>query len=245
MTARFSDNTGIPDLPDGVADANPHGMGIRYHLPDGSETDMVISSLAFFPVATGEEFRDLLQAVAASPPGAAKPTAIERFVAAHPSVPAALATIATPASFAGERYFGLNAFVLVDKAGTRRPVRFRMTPERLTRLVPEDAAARAPGFLMIEIQDRVGRGPVRFTLQAQLAAPGDPTSDASRPWPAARPLVELGTLIVDHIVQDSAAAEKQLLLRPSQLGDGIEPSDDPLIALRDGAHAASFPRRNP
>src|ERR1700733_9635501 len=47
-TVRFSDSTGIPNLPDGSGLANPHGMAIKYHLPDGSDTDMVINSLKFF-----------------------------------------------------------------------------------------------------------------------------------------------------------------------------------------------------
>src|SRR4029077_11503970 len=73
VTVRFSDSTGVPDLPDGSAAANPHGMAIKYRLPDGSETDMVFNSLKFFPGATGAEFRALLLALAASPPDAAKP----------------------------------------------------------------------------------------------------------------------------------------------------------------------------
>src|SRR6516164_5526037 len=52
-TVRFSDATGIPNVPDGADVANPHGMAIKFHLPDGSDTDMVINSLKFFPVATG------------------------------------------------------------------------------------------------------------------------------------------------------------------------------------------------
>ena len=79
-------------------------MAIKYHLPDGSETDMVINSLKFFPVATGEEFRDLFLAIAASPPDAPKPTKLDEFVAAHPSVAAAFATVATPDSYADEEY---------------------------------------------------------------------------------------------------------------------------------------------
>ena len=82
-TVRFSDATGIPNVPDGADVANPHGMAIKFHLPDGSDTDMVINSLKFFPVATGEDFRDLLLALAASPPDAAKPTKFEQFVASH------------------------------------------------------------------------------------------------------------------------------------------------------------------
>jgi len=66
VTARFSDGTGLPDIADGDPNANPHGMAVRFHLPDGGEMDIVANSLAFFPVATGEEFLGLLQAVAAS-----------------------------------------------------------------------------------------------------------------------------------------------------------------------------------
>jgi catalase len=105
VTVRFSDSTGIPDLPDGAAPANPHGMALKFHLPDGSETDMVINSLKFFPVASGADFRDLLLAVAASPPDAPKPTPVEQFMASHPAAPAAFATAATPDSFADEAYY--------------------------------------------------------------------------------------------------------------------------------------------
>src|SRR5262249_11752677 len=49
VTVRFSDSTGIPNIPDGSKAANPHGMAIKFHLPDGRDTDMVINSLKFFP----------------------------------------------------------------------------------------------------------------------------------------------------------------------------------------------------
>src|ERR1700731_2710979 len=64
VTIRFSDATGVPNIADGSDLANPHGMAIKFHLPDGSETDMGINSLKFFPVADGEGFRDLFLAVA-------------------------------------------------------------------------------------------------------------------------------------------------------------------------------------
>ena len=64
--------------------------------------DIVTNSLKFFPVATGEEFLGLLQAVAASGPDAAKPTPVERFVADHPTVPRAFASTTTPVSYARE-----------------------------------------------------------------------------------------------------------------------------------------------
>ena len=58
-------------------------------------------------------------------------------------------------------------------------------------------------------------------------------------------VVELGVLTIDKAVPDSLEAQKKLLFLPGQLTDGIEPSDDPLIGLRDGAYAVSFSRRNP
>lgn len=244
VTVRFSNATGVPDIPDGNPQANPHGMALKYHLPDGSETDMVLNSLKFFPVATGEELRDLLLAVVASGPDAPKPTPVEQFVASHPSVAAAGATIATPDSFANENYFGINAFIFTNAAGDRQAVRYQMLPETLVHLTPEEAAAKAPSFLAEELAERLKGGPVTFHLKAQLAAPGDPTNDPTKAWPEDRELVELGVVTIEKIAADSAAAEKELLFLPGQVTDGIEPSDDPMIGVRDGAYAESFARRS-
>lgn len=245
VTVRFSDATGIPNVPDGAPPAVPHGMSIKYHLPDGSDTDMVLNSLKFFPVSTGADFRDLLLALAASPPDAAKPTKFEEFVASHPAVPAAFASTATPASFAEQEYYGIDAFVFVNAAGERQAVRYQMIPERTVHLAAADAAARAPDFLMTELPERLKSGPVRFRLKAQLAAAGDSTIDPAKPWPDDRKVVDLGVLTIDRAVADSAEAQKALLFLPGLVTDGIEPSDDPLIGVRDGAYAESFSRRNP
>src|SRR5207237_8925462 len=150
-TVRFSDATGLPEVPDGAPAANPHGLAIKFHLPDGSDTDMVINSLKFFPVSNAVDFRDLLLAAVASPPDAAKPAQLDDFLKSHPAAPAAFITVATPDSFADEEYYGVDAFVLVNKAGERQAVRYRMTPERLVHLDPAEAAKLGPDSLMTEI----------------------------------------------------------------------------------------------
>ncbi len=109
VTARFSDATGVPKIPDNAPDANPHGIAIKFHLPDGSDSDLVINSLKFFPVSNGADFRDLFLATVASPPDAPKPTKLDEFVAAHPAVAASGASVHTPDSFAHEEYNGVNA----------------------------------------------------------------------------------------------------------------------------------------
>jgi catalase len=245
VTVRFSDSTGIPNLPDGAAAANPHGMAIKYHLPDGSETDMVINSLKFFLVATGEEFRDLFLAIAASPPGAPKPTKLDEFAAAHPSVGAASATVATPDSYADEEYYGVDAFIFVNKSGKRQAVRYQAVPNRVVHISPADAAKRAPDFLSTELKQRLKRGPVTFHLKVQVAGSGDPTRDPTKAWPDTRGIIDLGVITITRLAQDSSEAQKKLLFLPTALTDGIEASDDPLIELRGAAYPVSFARRNP
>ena len=56
--------------------------------------------------------------------------------------------------------------------------------------------------------------------------------------------VDLGVLTIDESVADGASAEKALLFLPGRLTDGIEPSDDPLIAARNAAYGVSFGRRS-
>jgi catalase len=243
VTVRFSDSTGVPNIRDGDPNANPHGMAIKYHLPGGGESDMVINSLKFFPVATGEEFRDLLLALAATPPNAPHPTPVEKFMAAHPAAPKAIATAMTPDSFADETYYGIDAFIFVNKTGKRQPVRYIAEPEKVVHLSAADAAKQPPDFLMQELPARLSKGAVVFHLKARLAEPDDPTNDATKPWPDDRKVVDLGTITIDKAVPDSDAAQKALLFLPGNVTDGIEPSDDPIINVRNGAYAISFSRR--
>ncbi len=245
LTARFSDATGVPNIPDGSPNANPHGIAMKFHLPDGSDTDIVINSLKFFPVSSGADFRDLQLAVAASPPDAPKPTKLDQFIAAHPAVAAASATVKTPDSFADEDYYGINAFVFVNKAGEKQAFRYHLVPERSVHLEAAEAASKAPDFLMDELPQRLKSGPVTFHLKAQLAVPGDPTNDATKPWPDDRKAVDLGVVTIVKAAANSLEAQKPLLFLPGALTDGIEESDDPLIDVRDGAYAVSFSRRNP
>ncbi len=245
VTVRFSDSTGVPNIPDGDPNANPHGISIKFHLPDGNDTDMVTNSLHFFPVATGEDFVAMLTAVSQSPKDAPHPTPLEKFISTHPSVPLALASTHTPDSFADEEYYGVNAFVFVNKDGARQAVRYQFAPEKTVYLDPAEAAAKAPDFLVDELPSRLKDGPVTFHFKAQLAAQGDQTKDGSKPWPDDRKIVDLGVLTLDKAVPDSLEAQKKLLFLPTSLTDGIEESDDPLIDTRGAAYAVSFSRRNP
>ncbi len=244
VTVRFSDSTGVPTLPDGSNDANPHGMAIKFQSADGNTVDVVTNSLAFFPVATGEEFLELLQALGASGPDAPKPTKADQFIAAHPSVLKALATATTPVSFARETYYGIDAFIFVNAEGKKQPFRFQFVPTSgAEHLAPADAAKQAPDFLVDELPQRLAKEKVGFRVMAQLANPGDQTKDPTEPWPADRKVVDLGTITLTNAVADNDKAQKALRFLPNRLQPGIEVSDDPLIDARVRAYVISFGRR--
>ena len=244
VTVRFSDSTGLPSIPDADPNADPHGMGLQFHLAGGGAVDVVLNSLGFFPVRTGEEFMQLLQAVGASPKDAPKPTKLEQFVASHPAVPKAFATARTPTSFARETYNGVDAFIFVAADGTKQPFRFRVVPEAGTEYMTPDQVAKAtPDALIDELTKRLAAGPVKFRVLAQLPNPGDPIDDATRPWPDDRKLADMGTITITGLAPDNTKAQSMLRLLPNRLEPGIELSDDPLIMARVQAYLISFGRR--
>lgn len=244
VTVRFSDATGLPDLADGADAANPHGMAIRFRPEGSTYVDVVIVSLPYFPVATGEEFQQLLEAASESGPDAPKPTKIEQFLAAHPAAAQAGSTVKTPTSFARETYNGVDAFIFVDGKGNRQPFRFQFQPvaggEHLEKA---DADKMPPDFLLTELPARLQKEKAEFRVMAQLANPGDQTRDPTQPWPADRRMVNLGTLTLTRMAPDQDKAQHDLKLLPNHLTPGIEVSDDPLIDARVRSYVISFGRR--
>jgi catalase len=219
-------------------------MAIKFHLPNGVDSDIVANSLKFFTVATPEDFRDLQLAAATSPPGTPTSPQLEAFLKSHPSVEKANATLGTPDSYADEQYYGIDAFVFINAAGQRQAFRYIIAPERIVHLSKDEAAKQLPDYLMDELSQRLSRGPLTFHLKAQLAAPGDQTKDPTQPWPDDRKVADLGTITLTETVADSDVLQRKLLFTPGRLTVGIEPSDDPLITARDGSYAESFKRRS-
>src|ERR1700677_4557681 len=66
VTARFSDGTGIPLIPDPDPNASPRGFAIRFNLAEHVHTDIIAHSTDSFPTHTGDEFLAFFRALAAS-----------------------------------------------------------------------------------------------------------------------------------------------------------------------------------
>ncbi|KAJ9504225.1 hypothetical protein H2202_000281 [Exophiala xenobiotica] len=251
VTVRFSNSTGLPQIPDNANDANPRGMAVRFNLPQVNgrrqHTDIIAHSTPYFPVRTGEMFLELLGAIGASsdasnPPPS--PSPIEVYLGNTPSAKAFVeAPKPTPASFATEKYFGVNAFKLIAAAdegeggsGKQTFIRYRITPDAGERhLSEEEAKSKDPAFLHNEIQTRLIDGDTAsFSVWAQIANDGDTTDDATVRWPEDRELVKLGTVKLDAVVDGDENDEKQrtMIFDPVPRVEGVEPSEDPLIDMR-------------
>lgn len=236
---RFSNSTGLPQIPDNANDANPRGMAVRFNLPEVNgrrhHTDIIAHSTPFFPVRTGEMFLELLGAIgASSAPDASKPSPIEVYLGKTPSAKAFVeAPKPTPASFATEKYFGVNAFKLVSAEGKQTFVRYRITPDAgELHLSEEEAKSKDPAFLHNEIQTRIIDGGASFSIWAQIANEGDTTDDATVRWPEDRKVVKLGTIKLDAVVGDNDEKQRTMIFDPVPRVEGVEPSDDPLIDMR-------------
>jgi catalase len=246
ITVRFSDNTGIPTLADAAPQARPHGMAIKFHLPDGTDTDLVTHSLNGFPAKTAEDMRQFILAVTASGPGVGAPTPIEKYLEAHPEAkPFATAPGPAPVSYGTITYFGVNTFKFIAADGKATFGRYQVIPETGKQFLPKDEAVNAShDYLLDEIRTRVGKEPVRFKLVLQLPAPGDKLDDPSIPWSDTNKTTELGTIEITSVVPDSDATQRALLFLPSLLPDGIEPGD-PMIRFRGLSYPVSYDRRHP
>jgi catalase len=244
VLVRFSDFTGIPDIPDTVGDANPRGFAVKFQLPDGSSADVVSHSFNGFPTATSAEFRDLLLAIGASGHDTAKPTPLDFFLGSHPIAKTFLTTQKpAPASYATLSYFGVNAFQFTDAHNHKHFVRYRFVPvggEAF--LTPERLAGMGPDYLQTELPARLGKSPIAFTWYAQIAEPSDVIGDPSVAWPENRKLVKLGVIRIDRMAPNPKATDQTTMFAPLNVPVGIAPAD-PMLGVRKGAYPLSFEHR--
>lgn len=228
----------------GAADATARvrGIGVRIAPPNGQEWRSAMSSEPIFPASTLRSFYDLQIALHSK-----DPEAIKRFIATHPEYKTFVdwaGSAPWTASYAEERYNGLDTFLLVDAAGIKHAVRWSFLPAtQPVSIAPDELAKRGPDFLEQEITQRVANEPQHWTLLLTVANPGDPTSDPNKAWPAERRTVKAGTLIVQQIEPEVDGPCRDISFDPTVLPTGITTSDDPFPAARSAAYSHSFDSR--
>jgi catalase len=247
-TGRLSNASGNPH----TSDANPiagRGMAVKFHLPDGEATDIVSVPLPVFMVRTPEDFLAFTRARVPDPDtGQPDQEKLSAFLGEHPETGAALQAglpkLAPTTSFATSAYNALHAFALVDESGERHWGRYSWQPSAGVEYLSEEQTAAADrDYLQQEIRERLEAGPARFTLEFTLAQDGDSLDDPTSPWEGEREAVTLGELELTEVIDDPESPDEPLVFDPMRLTEGIEPSDDRILAARPEAYSVSIERR--
>lgn len=239
VTTRFSNGGANPDSNDaGIGDGR--GMATKFYLPDGGTTDIVALSLPVFFVRNPDEFLEFTLARAESF------EKVGEFIGSHPATAAAAQLIAPtlipPRSYATLEYNSIHAFRLVDADGNGRWIRWRWLPAAGVEWLPEEEReGKDRNFLQTEILER---GPVGFTLVARIATDGLPTDDPTVAWPEDLETVEMGTLELTGPETGREQGDDVMVMDPTRVTDGIELSDDPILAIRSHAYSVSVERRS-
>ena len=239
VVGRF--NLGTPNPVAKDASVRVRGLSIQVKPPGSQEWRSGMINAPIFAVSTPQAFYALLTAGGSKDPGA-----MGAFITAHPEFkPFGTWAKTGPwtGSYAEERYNGLNAFRFIDASGSAHAVRWSLLPaaEPVT-VAPASLGANGADELEQEITKRVQAAPVRWTMRVTVANPTDPTADPSKPWPAQRRTVDVGTLVVSRVQPERDGPCRDINYDPTVLPDGIAVSDDPFPAARSAAYAVSYDR---
>ena len=254
VIGRFAIPGGNPSAPD--TSVPIRSMALLFTLHDGEQWRSGMNSVSVFPVHTPAQFYQQLVAQQPDPAtGKPDPARLKAFYAANPETQPFQAWIKghpPSSSFANGAYYSVNAFRFVDANGQARAVRWAMVPETPFASGAVASGATTPitdaqknekNFLEADLATRLRDGPLRWHLVGTVAAPGDPTDDATRQWPAGRRQIDAGTLVIEHETAQDDGPCRDVNFDPTVLPAGIEPSDDPLLAARSAAYSLSYNRR--
>jgi catalase len=266
VVARFSNFSGEFTRADDRRMA--HGLALQLQAPKAAGFTMVMIDGTRFPVATREDFVDILRWFGSRGLDRAKRLINLLFTGRTTII--ALATVAPLRqvySYAERTYHGLNAFYCrFDKSDQPRgrpvpdgsprtevPVRYRVSP------VPPADPVAVPRFttavpstrLDTELQSRLRSGvPARFTVELVLGQgwrgfnlTDDRVRDPTKHWRWRSPTLKLCTITLDRYV--SSDNPDALLFQPFDVPDGIRPSDDEILSARRTAYETSYLRRCP
>ena len=264
-SVRFSNGLGGAEQHDGWSDVR--GMATRFHLPDGTASDLIATTLGEFFVRNPADFFEFAEVAKLQPYPKRNPWLkiwdmlqlkqpprdpypketrnvdagalgyANRHRFAQLGVIQA-AVIGAPVSYARASYHAVHTFLVTGADGVRRPVRFCWQPVAGVRnTAPSDAISDR--YLRDELEKRLQRWPARFLLMMTIGELGDALEDPTQPWPARRARVVMGTLTLIEVAKDQAAYGEHISFNPNRLAPGIEASEDPILQARLGAYEVS------
>jgi catalase len=245
LLGRFSFGGGNPNA--GEKEHGNRGFAMRFD-PDGkAPVDFVQINAPIFFAKSPEQALEFFRVRAGAGQGKADVDKIKAFSAANPETTkqdAYYGAQAIPASFAGQSYWGVHAFIATNAKGATTTIKFKTVPNAgVLTLTDDEAKAKPDDFFSADLKNRLAKGPVTFKLTAIIGEKGDPTGDPTTEWPEAdRKQVTLGEISVEAL-EDNAKCDATTL-DPNNLADGLAGSpDDTVLPMRSQAYASSLSRR--
>ena len=246
VIGRFALAGGQPYAAD--APQTVRSMALLFKLPDGEEWRTGMNNIPVFPVKNAQAFHAQLLASAPDPAtGKPDPAKMKAFLASYPETAKAMPLIGNrpiSSGFDNSTYNSLNAFRFINASGAVVPVRWSMVPiqpfEPISTTDPEKADKN---YLFDALIATIHSHPPQWHLVVTVGEPGDPTDDATIPWPPDRQQVEVGTLTIDRVESEDTSPARDINFDPLILPDGIAGSDDPLLSARSATYSQSFTRR--
>jgi catalase len=244
VVGRFSLGGGLPDQadePDTV-----RGLGLLFQALNGQQWRTAMVNVPVFTDSTPQGFYERLLAAKPQPDtGKPDPKKMAAFLDRHPETAAAMKIIKQSppsAGFADSAFHGLNAFVFTNSAGASVPVRWSAIPQQASGAAPPPSSV-GKDYLFDDLIRGLAQRPLRWQLVLTIGEPGDPTNDATKPWPQSRRSIDAGTITITTVQTEEAGNARDINFDPTVLPDGITVSDDPLLAARSAVYARSFTRR--
>jgi catalase len=247
IIGRFSLAGGQPYVAD--KPSTVRGLAILFKLSNGEEWRTAMISIPVFTVNTPQGFYDQLVASTLDPAtGKPDPARMNAFFTKHPESTKAMQLIRGHPASSGldnSTYYGLNAFRFINTKGAVVPVRWMMVPSQpFEPISPADPGQADKNYLFDALIASIHKNAsLQWHLVITVGQPGDPTSDATLPWPPDRQQVDAGTLTIDHVESDDISPARDINFDPLVLPNGIGTSDDPLLSARSAAYSQSFTRR--
>jgi catalase len=245
VIGRFSLGGGDPYAADVLT--NVRGLGLQYSLPDGEKWRSAMVNLPVFPFKDPQAFYDNL--VASQPdPNTHKPDPAKgaAFFASHPETARAIGIIksgAPSSGFDNSTFYGLNAFRFTNADGASSYVRWTLAPVQPSGPASAAETSQDKNFLFDGLIASILQHPLQWHLILTVGQPGDPTDNATIPWPEGRERVDVGTLTLDSVDSEETSPARDINFDPLVLPAGIAPSDDPLLSARSAIYSQSFTRR--
>jgi len=245
VIGRFSLGSGDPHATDALTTVR--GLGLRFSLSDGEQWRTAMINLPVFPFKDAQAFYDNLVASEPDPnthqPDPAKGAA---FFASHPDFARAIGIIkshAPSSGFDNTTFHSINAFRLTNAEGATTFVRWDLVPTQPIADASPTNASQDKNFLFDALIASIRQHPLQWHLILTVGQPGDPTDNATIPWPEGRETVDVGTLTLDSVESDDTSPARTINFDPLILPAGIAPSDDPLLSARSAIYSQSFTRR--